>query len=411
MPSPKTLGWLNRTVHAEIQSPVHRYGLVSGAVQLINWGVMYYSFGILLPDIHSETGLSLALLGSAPTLAALSGSVAAIALGHYWQVGNAGTSFFAGIGLGALAMALWSVSSEAWHFLLVAIVLGIGQALCLYDASFMMVHRHIRNPELRTGVLMRITLLGGLASAVFVPLAGGLASIYSWRSTMLILAGVLLVAALPLARRLAPFEETGSPLPKRTRLNTGPPIGTFDLGSWTFTVGLASAALATILPVSLLDLGFCGSVVVALVALLGITQLAGRLLLMPLAQRFGTRPLLSTTSLAIGTGILALAFLPPQITWLSIMTTGTALGMSALLRPVVLERVAGNSRVFAQMNGVQNTIGQAARAAGPVSAGLAFDLGGSGRAPLVLIGSCAMIAGLVLVLRSPLIRHRRQQRS
>ena len=387
-------GWWQR----EWQTHHHRYGLTSGLVQLLNWGVLYYSFGILLPAMHETTGLGMALLSAMPTIAALAGAVTAPLLGRLWGRVDPQRLMLAGMVLGGLTLLLWALAEQGWQFLAVAVLLGVSQVLCFYDAAFLLVRRQIQPPSRRPPVLKRITLLGGLASTVLVPITAAVAGLLSWRLALVVLAAILLLVSLPLTIRLKSVytaDATEADPPERTDA-WATPIAAWVLRVWSFGVSLASAATATILPASLLSRGYPEGITVTLVALLGAMQLAGRLLVTPLEQLLGLDRLLRLTPLAICASLAALAWLPLSLAWLGVLLGGAAFGMSALIRPLALERATSQLEVFTRLNGQLAGIGLLARACGPVTAGLVLESTQTGGASLGVIAVIALLTSLVI---------------
>lgn len=404
------LGRVRRALPAELAHPHCSYGWAMGLLQLLLWGSLFYGFGILLPEIHAETGLSLAFLSGMPTTAALAGAAVALPLGRYWRNGNAHRSFLAGIAAGGAALALWAMAGDPWHFMAVAGLLGISQVLCLYDGAFMLVRRHIRVPGLREPVLKRVTLLGGLASAVLVPFVATASTLWSWRGALLLLAALLITIALPLAWRLAPVHRKGQT--ERTDSQGSDPFPGFrmpvaagTLEVWTFGMAATSAAVAAILPASLLARGYPEGSMVLLVSILGATKLAGRLLVGPLASGVGLGPLLWMTAMAAGLGLAALGSMPLWAAWLGVPLGGLALGMNALLRPLALEHVARNSEHFARANGRLAGLGLFAHALGPVSAGLLLDRTAGGALPLQFLALA--VAGVGVLVAALMTRAKR----
>jgi MFS family permease len=74
--------------------------------------------------------------------------------------------------------------------------MGVAMAATLYEPVFVVVTKPWR--ERRDRALTAITLMGGLASFVFLPLAQALIDALGWRSALLVLAAILGVTAVPL---------------------------------------------------------------------------------------------------------------------------------------------------------------------------------------------------------------------
>ncbi|MCS3472188.1 MFS family permease [Pseudomonas sp. JUb42] len=186
-----------------------RVVLQLGLAQLINWGVTFYLPGAFAPAIVADTGwggqqvfagLSVALLVmglisplSGPLIQRLGGR-------RLMQIGallNAS---------GCIGLSLCSTSGgyfAAWA------LLGLGMRLSLYDTLFATL-AGLAGAAARP-VMVQITLLGGLASAVFWPLGHGLLDAYGWRTGIalygvLALCSGLLLSGLPNAAA-APAQQ------------------------------------------------------------------------------------------------------------------------------------------------------------------------------------------------------------
>src|SRR3546814_19494920 len=68
--------------------------------------------------------------------------------------------------------------------------------MTFYDAGFAALTRRLGGIAPRA--IMRMTLLGGFAGTVFIPLTGWLADTCGWRRALMILAAINLLAAAPL---------------------------------------------------------------------------------------------------------------------------------------------------------------------------------------------------------------------
>ncbi len=87
-------------------------------------------------------------------------------------------------------------------------------AAMLYETAFGLVTRAFAEPAARLNALARITILGGLASTIFVPLAAAGVEHLGWRATLRGLAAVVLVMAW-LLERLAVGHLESEPPPAR----------------------------------------------------------------------------------------------------------------------------------------------------------------------------------------------------
>jgi len=174
--------------------------LAAGCNQLINWGISFYMPGTFARAMTTDTGWSspqiyLGLTLAMLVMAAVSPFVARLLTYFGGQrVVMCGTLL---ISVSCLIMA-YSHSLIGWYC--AWLLSGIGMRLSLYDALFAsLVNLYGQNAR---RMISRVTLAGGLASAIFWPLGAELLTIMSWREALLVYAlfGLLsaaLIRALP----------------------------------------------------------------------------------------------------------------------------------------------------------------------------------------------------------------------
>lgn len=249
-----------------------------GLAQLISWGVTFYLPGAYAQAIADDlgwrpqqvfAGLSVALLVMG-LISPLSGPLIERMGGRrMMQVG----ALFNGLGCIVLALS----STPAIYFSAWAL-LGVGMRLSLYDAVFATL-AGLAGAQARP-LMVQITLLGGLASAVFWPLGHALLEAFGWRQGValygvLALFSGLLLSGLP-ATAAAP-----------AKLLDGPAV----MAPWSRKLGYAlsvtlisfiSAGLAAHLPGLLVDF----NVPLWLAALWGVGQTCSRLAQSLLARSF-----------------------------------------------------------------------------------------------------------------------------
>ena len=180
--------------------------LAAGCNQLINWGISFYMPGTFARAIGQDTGwpetqIYLGLTIAMLIMALISPFVARL-LARFGgqQIVVSGTL---AIAAGCFMMAAIPTLSGwlgAW------LLTGIGMRLALYDALFAALVNLYGQQARRT--LSRVTLAGGLASALFWPLGAFLLTMMSWREALLVygllgLFSALLLWRMPNARQPA----------------------------------------------------------------------------------------------------------------------------------------------------------------------------------------------------------------
>lgn len=196
--------------------------LAAGANQLINWGIAFYMPGTFARAIAADTGWSateiyLGLTFAMLMMAATSPFVARLlALSGGQRVVMSGSLAIAASCL-AMSQADTLVSwYAAW------LLAGIGMRLALYDALFAaLVNLYGQRARV---TISRVTLAGGLASALFWPLGTTLLTLMNWRQALLVyslcgLLSTLLLWRMPNHRLPArASRQNPQPFTRRGRL-------------------------------------------------------------------------------------------------------------------------------------------------------------------------------------------------
>ena len=184
------------------------------------------------------------------------------------------------------AAGLWGLSqSSHWVGLFLAwAVMGIAMGCGLYEAAFSTVVR-LQGTQAR-GAITGITLVAGFASTVGWPLTAYMEAQYGWRGACLVWAALHIVMGLPLnavvprvrdAVRHTPSPAAPPPDP-RARPAAGSRRTHFMLAYIFAVTWFISTSMAAHLPMVLRDSGLALSAAIAMAALVGPAQVAGRLL-------------------------------------------------------------------------------------------------------------------------------------
>ncbi|VDR25450.1 Major Facilitator Superfamily [Raoultella terrigena] len=188
--------------------------LAAGCNQLINWGISFYMPGTFARAIAQDTGWSAAQIYLGLTLAMLMMAVVSPFVARLLarlggqRVAMSGTLIVAS---GCLIMAnahTLPVWFSAW------LLTGVGMRLALYDALFAaLVNLYGQGARV---TISRVTLAGGLASAVFWPLGAWLLLTIGWRHALLVYAlfgvlSALLLCKMPNIRLPRPPQRKARP--------------------------------------------------------------------------------------------------------------------------------------------------------------------------------------------------------
>jgi MFS family permease len=182
--------------------------------ELISWGALYYSFGVLLTPMYLDLGWSRAALSGGFSIGLLVAGLAAIPLGRWVDQHGPRLLMSCGSLLGVAMLLAWSQVHTLIEFYLVWAGIGLASAATLYEPAFATVAAWFwQDRAERTRALAVLTFFGGLASLAFIPLTGYLTDLYGWRGALIWLAAIVAAGTIiPHIALLRPPTPHGSAL-------------------------------------------------------------------------------------------------------------------------------------------------------------------------------------------------------
>lgn len=386
---------------------------VLGVTTIVSYGTTQYLFGVLVLPIERELGWDRTTIAGAYSLGLLLSGLLGVPIGRL--VDRHGARLPMAVGSGLAGLSLWGLAAarEPWQFYaLWAGGIGLANALTLYPVTFTVVTNWFERR--RGAALAGLTLLGGLASPIFIPLAGALVPRLGWRGTLLVMGATQLLVALPLHALLLRRrpEDLGLRPDGATDATGGPtpPVG--GMGSaealrqgafWVLTGALAlallaSTAVATHQVAYLIGRGHGAELAATVAGLVGLASLPGRWFLNRLADRVSPQKLLGG-SLVAQSGGIALLIQATSVGWLAayVLVFGGAFGAISPLRAAVMAQRFGR-RSYGTIVAAQGVPVAICAAAGPVLAGRLYDALGDYGAALWLCAGSALVAGAAVLL-------------
>lgn len=382
--------------------------------QIFAWGILFYAFTVIVGPMQADTGWSRPWLNTGLSLGLLAWGVCAYPAGLWLQRrGARGLMTLATLG-GAAALATLGLTDDPAVYLFAWIALGAAFAGQLYDPAFAIVTKAF-GPEYRRGITV-ITLVGGLASTVFIPLAQLAVTTLGWRGAFVALALLHAAVAGPLHWWGLPDDPLGAPAakPEKTGFARG-------LAAWWRTfladvrdprfLGLAlwfagHAAAFTGLMFQLIPWLQAAQVpdgtIVGAIAFMGPMQVAGRFFLATRGAGFAS---LRVGAFSMGGMVLAvvlLLVLPPTLFSLALFAgiLGLGNGMLTIVRGTTVAELFGRDR-YAEINGAIAAPSVLAKAAAPLFVAAVWSATGMSLAvPLTVLALFGVsVAGLLLVVR------------
>jgi MFS family permease len=376
-----------------------------GIGQIASWGTLYYSFPLIAERMGQDLGLSKPEVYGAATVGLLIASFAAYPVGVAIDRGYGRTVMALGSGLAGLLLLLWSRVTSLWALYPLLAGIGVAQAMTLYEPAFAVIARRY-GAEARRGITA-LTLWGGFASTVFVPLIQLLLNQVDWRSTLMVLGLINLGLCAPLylgainARADAPptpaVTSSATPVTGRRAVRWACGQPAFWALLIAFTVYYATfAGLSFQLYALLLERGFDTATVVTIIAVLGPAQVAGRVAVWRIAERASIRAVGKAVVLAFPLAMALLLLLPPTFASLLVFAAlyGAANGILTIVRGVVVPEML-TREAYGAINSALAIPGAIAKAVAPLATALLWASTGSYDSVLVaaLASSTLVVAG------------------
>jgi len=265
-----------------------RLGLVLGINQTLSWGMTFYLPAVIGAPASESLGASgFATLG-AFSWALLVTGFCAPRVGR-WIDRHGGRGAIAGSNVVMAAgqvMLAFATGLPVWY--LAWTVIGIGMALGLYDAAFATTGTLLGREA--GPVITGITLLAGFASTVFWSLGAALLPQLGWRGLLLLYAGLMLLVNLPMTWALVPGGtgpgRAGAAAAGGGRRRIDRRAVVCLAGFFTLRWFITSAIAVHVLDL-LQGIGLGTTEAIAVAALIGPGQVAGRILEWSVGTRVG----------------------------------------------------------------------------------------------------------------------------
>lgn len=371
-----------------------------GAGQCVYWGIIYYAFSVLLVPMREEFRASDTAIVGAFSMGLGISALLAPYVGRSLDNGRGTALLRYGAWLGGLLLLAWSYVTSLAGLYAVWIGLGITMAAVLYETAFALVTRTIAEPQSRLTALAIVTVMGGLSSTIFVPIAGTVIAHEGWRTALRVLMVIWFATAaymdwrtLPTLRAAESRLAAVTP-PLRSRL----PLGLIALVGAPFVVGIfAAMALTTLVIPMLVDQGQPIDRAAWVLAALGVMQIPGRIWLGRGSAALPPSVLLVLPVILQAVGLLLLAYATTlMVAFAGVGIFGLGAGLHTLARPWVVPLLFGVTSA-GEVNGVIAQAQGMARAIGPALAALAYSRFGSTAVFSVL--AVAMASTVVLATR------------
>ena len=365
-----------------------------GLVTIVAYGSAFYAFGVLLGPILDDSGWSEAVVAGSFSASTLIGAFGAAIAGRFVDAIGARTVILVGGLAGCAALAAASIAPNLLGFAVAyAIGGGLVSATGFYHVTQAAAARASAGNPARG--IMLLTLYGAFAGPIYLPITGFLVEATDWRLTLALLAGasalgfVLAALAVPRGERAPPGDEPPPSLraalaaPHARALLLSQLIGGIALG--TLIVYQVPLMVAAGLPLS---------TAASVAGVRGFAQFGGRVAIIPIVPRVGSRLVLTASYVLVGLSALLLAVsgnVPVALIY--VIIAGVAVGVWSPIAAVYAHEIFPPERV-ATLLGTQRMIGGFGGAIGPLVAGIVAESTGS-RAPTIVIIVVGALAGAI----------------
>ncbi len=378
------------------------------AAQLVSWGSIYYSFSLFVVPMESELGWSRAALNGALSLGLFISGLVAYPIGARIDRHGGRAVMALGSLVGAVLFAAWSRVDSLALFYAIWLGLGLALAATLYEPVFAVVTRAFPG-DYRTRITA-LTLVGGFASTVFIPLTQLFIDQLGWRGALVALGGCNALIALPVHALLLRDGARAGASDDAARAETQR-VGDAALqralrhpAFWAlaicFTAYYATFSAMTFHIIPLLaERRVPTAIIVAAIATIGPAQVAGRIALLALGRRFSTPLAGRIAFLGLPCSALPLLALPTSIIGLFAFAAiyGAANGIITIIRGTAVPDLLWREG-YGAINGALTLPANVARAAAPFGAALVWSAAGSYDAVLwsILLGGVIAAIGFWL---------------
>jgi len=395
-------------------APAAGIGLIIalGITQVAGYGALYYAFAVLAPGMTRSMGWAPEWTYGGFALGLLAGGLAAPFAGRL--IDRYGTRRMMSIGSVLASLSLFALSRAEGlvSYYATMIVLEVVSTLVLYDAAFTALTQAHGAGARRA--ISKLTLIGGFASTLFWPLTTALLAQADWRTIYQIYAVGYLVLALPLHALLLPRGRATLAANPARPIEVSDGDGylagaarrrAFVLLAIAFSLqGFVVSAMSVHMLTLLQGLGFSAALAVTLGAMVGPSQVTGRLIEM----LFGTNVPPVTTAWVSG-ALMPLGFLllvfgggTAALAGLFAIAYGISMGLSSIVRGTVPLQLFGPSG-YGAMLGKLSAPGLVIRAAAPLGFAVMMERAGlsASTAVLVALSGAAALALLLLARGVP----------
>ena len=377
--------------------------------ETVTWGIIYYGFPVFLRPMEEALGASRVAITGAFSVGLGVAALLALPVGRWLDRHGPRALMTTGSCLATALTFAWSQVDSLPALYAVWFLMGFALASTLYEPAFAVVVSWFTHQ--RDTALLVLTLAGGLASTIFMPLEAWLLDRMGWRPALVTLAIVLGVLTIPLHALLLRRGPADLHRDAQGKAISAPGITLGDAMHtsvfWVLAVAFVISNFASVtITIHLIpflgDRGYTATVAATAIGWIGFMQVFGRAFFVPIATRLGPLAMTAAVFATQGLGIAQLPLvgraIPTVVPFVAMQ--GISNGMSTLVRASTLAELFG-ARHYGTIGGAMALGANGARAIAPVAASLLWvALGGYETLFWSFAAALVAAAGAVLVVRA-----------
>ncbi|NNF70555.1 MAG: MFS transporter [Acidimicrobiia bacterium] len=369
------------------------------ATVAVAFGVLLYAVSVLITEEAAGSVFSATVLSAGYGGSLLTGGLLAPVVGRYVDRHGIGRVLMVGVVLGAGGMTAFSAATEPWH-VLVAFWLLIGPAgsMTFYEPAFVAVDQWFGTVR-RARSLAILTVVGGLAGPIFLPLTSFLLDQLGWRAAGATLASGLLIMGLVASVLVArmpfrPRRPMDSPVLSLARDVLRDP----RFVVYTLSIAASFAAVQGLLLHRIARFeaaGFLVATAAAGAAVASILSFPGRFASPYLADRVGgIRVQVVALSLLAVSALVAIDGSQGWQLWAHFVIFGVAFGAVLPLRATVMSDWYSGPNL-GRIMGTQWLVASLAGAGGPAVVGLLRDSSAGYALPMTVVTGILVLSAVL----------------
>jgi predicted MFS family arabinose efflux permease len=391
------------------------------------YGVLAYAFAVFLVPMQEDLQAGRTALTVAPAVSLLTSAAVAVPVGRWLDRRGGRTLMVLSSVLATLCLYAWSRVESVFALYVVFVGLGVAAAGVLYEAAFAVVVSWFRGQRRGTAILA-ITIVGGFASTIFLPLTGLLVEWYGWRSALVVLAVIYGAVTIPLhlvVRRPSARFGAGAPdqdpperaaperTPDRAAPDEEPPrppaadnrsaalrLAFRDPAYWLIgaafvTEGIGVFVISVHVVAYLAELGHAPTTAATVAGLLGILSVSGRVLTTAVGRRVRLTSAVAAIFVLQAAGTCLLPWVGDRLVGAiaCVVAVGLGFGVGTIARPALVADRYGVA-AYATLSGLLAAFLMVTKAFAPLGAAWLHGAAGS-YTPVMMICTVTSLVGAV----------------